>query len=196
VLALLTLAAAGCVIVAAVAKPHDLSWREWTSNLALGLAGAVITALLTFLLIDHMLARQRDIQDAKKHDRERLNSLLARLRAGELDENRAIVEELRSLGWLRNGTLLGADLSGANLDGLDFTAADLQHAIFIGASLRRCSFRNAIISNSRFDQADLRGARFDGATAYGAEFSMTTKDADTVMPTPTQYGNRPKGQNL
>lgn len=184
VLAWLSVTAVGCVIVAAATKPGSQSWREWTSNLALALAGAVIASLLTFLLIDLMLARQRDAETIKSHERERLDSLLARLRAGELDENRTIVEELRTLGWLRNGALQGADLSGATLDGLDFGSADLQRAVFIGASLRRSSFCNAIISNARFAQADLRGARFEGAITDGADFAMVMKDRDTVMPPP------------
>lgn len=188
VLVWLSVAAVICVIVAAVTKPMGQSWRDWTSGLALGLAAAVIAALLTFLLIDLMLTRQREAETTKSHEQERLDNLLARLRAGEADEKGAIVEELRTLGWLTNGALQGVDLSDATLDGLDFSSADLQRAIFTRASLRGSSFQGAMISSARFTRADIRGARFDDATVDGADFTLAKKDAYTVMPRPAGTG--------
>lgn len=177
----LGLLAAFWLVLGAVTKPRGQGWEEWTSELAVGLASGVIAALLTFLLIDLMLARQRDAENREAHERERLESLLARLRAGGLEENRGVLEELRSAGWLKNGSLREADFSGANLEGMDFGSASLQRAIFEGASLRRASLTNADVSGARFARADLRGTRFDGAITTGADFKMANMDNETVL---------------
>jgi Pentapeptide repeats (8 copies) len=182
VVALLSGLAVACILVGLVTKPHDQGWGGWVSGLAVGLGGAFVASVLTFLLIDLMLARQRETETHAASERERLATSLARLRAGTLEENRTIVEELRSAGWLRNGALREANLSGANLEGVDLGSADLQGALFVGASLRKASFRYSDVSGAKFTHADLRAARFDGATTTGADFNMIRRDDDTYVP--------------
>lgn len=173
--------AAGWLVVAIVTKPASQGWDEWVSVMAMGFVNAIAGSLLTFLLIDLLLARQRDAERRESREQERRAELLARLRRGSLEQNRGVVEQLRSAGWLRDGFLQDADFSAANLEEMDFEGADLRGALFVGAHLRRASFRNADVSTARFAHADLRGARFDGARTEGADFSMSTQDDDTVL---------------
>ncbi len=182
VMLLLTALAVVWLGVGALTKPPDQGWREWFSGFSVGIGTAMAAAVLTFLLIDMMLARQRETENRENDQRERLGNLLARLRVGAVEENRSVLEQMRSAGWLKNGQLRDADFSGANLEGLDLSSADLRMALFVGTRLRRASFRNADVSNARFTRADLRGARFDGAVTVGADFTMITRDEDTFLP--------------
>lgn len=170
------------IIVGALTKPRDQGWDEWTSEFAVGMGAATAAAVLTFLLIDMMLGRQRDAEIRENQERERLGNLLARMRAGEAEDNRGLLEQMRIVGWLKSGRLRGADFSGANLESLEFDSADLHGAKFVATRLRRASFRNADISDAQFKRADLRGARFEGAIADGADFAMTLKDEFTFLP--------------
>jgi Pentapeptide repeats (9 copies) len=168
--------------VGALTKPKGQGWDEWTSGIAVGMGTGTAAAVLTFLLIDMMLGRQRAAESRESQERERLGNLLARLRAGEAEDNRGVLEQMRAAGWLKNGQLRGADFSGANLESLEFDSADLRGAKFVAARLRRASFRNADVSDARFNRADLRGARFEGAIADGADFTMASKDEFTLLP--------------
>ncbi len=181
VLVSLGLLAAVFLLVAILTKPGDQRWNEWVSNLSLGFVAAITASLLTFLLIDMVLARQREAQSHESYEEERRNDLLASLRRGELERNRSIVEQLRAAGWFKDGFLRNADFSGADLQGIDFDGTDLAAAQFRGAGLRRATFRNANVSGACFAHADLRGARFDGADTTGVDLTMCTKDDDTVI---------------
>jgi hypothetical protein len=181
-----------CLAAGILLKPGPQSWRSFASAFVIGLAGAFAAALLTFLLIDMALTRQRAEEDRRTHERERRKdeadalgryreSLLARLRAGTADENRGVIEEFRSLGWFRDGFMRSADFSGASLAGVDLDAADLRFALFVGCDLRRASFRGSDLFEARFSQADVRGARFDDARTNGADFTNVRIDDDTVL---------------
>jgi hypothetical protein len=177
----LALIAVASIVVAAVTKPSPEDWGAWVSALAMNLASGIAASLLTFLLIDLMLANQREAESHETYERERRDRLLSSLRAGPLEENRSVLEQLRSAGSLKDGALHDADFTGANLEGLDFSAADLRGALFVGCCLRRASFRNADVSMARFSHADLRAARFDGAITKGADFTMITTDENTLV---------------
>jgi hypothetical protein len=167
------------IAIGALTRPSSQGWDEWTSGIATGLGTGTAAAVLTFLLIDMMLGRQRQEESRESSEQERLGTLLAKIRVGERDENRGVLEEMRSAGWLKNGQLRKADFSGANLGSLDFGSADLRGALFMGAQLRGASFRNADVSTARFNKADLRGARFDGADMTDTDFTMARSDQET-----------------
>jgi hypothetical protein len=177
----LALIAVASILVAAVTKPSLEDWGAWISSLAMSLAGGIAASLLTFLLIDLMLANQREAESHEAYERERRERLLSRLRAGPLEENRSVLEQLRSAGSLKDGALRDADFTGANLEGLDFSGADLRGALFVGCCLRQADFRNADVSMARFTHADLRGARFDGAITEGVDFTMIATDENTLV---------------
>lgn len=177
----LSLFGAVWLLIALVTKPAGQGWDEWISSFAMNFASGIAGSLLTFLLIDLVLARQREEQSRQSNEESRRIDLLASLRRGTLEHNRGVVEQFKSAGWLRNGLLRDADFSGARLEGMDFEAADLQGALFVGAQLRRASFRGTNVSNARFTHADLRGARFDGARVDGTDFAMISQDSDTKL---------------
>ena len=193
VVAALSLVGTICIVLSVVLKPTSQGWRAWSSSLVMNLASGIVASLLTFLLIDLLLNRQRSRESVLKHEIERQRdvaessmrrreALLAHARTGGVEEARGVIEEFRSLGWLRDGFLRGADLSGADLQGVDMDAADLRDTLFIGANLQRATFRRADVSRARFNSTDLRGARFDQAHTEGADFANSRTDASTILP--------------
>jgi hypothetical protein len=84
-------------------------WLNWGTDLG----GAAVTYYLFERVIGHMekLEAEKKELEAKKAD------LIAQMGSRVKDAAIAAVEELRPHGWLRDGSLEGTILSGANLQG-------------------------------------------------------------------------------
>ena len=70
---------------------------------------------------------------------------------------------------LRGAYLMGADLMGAYLMGADLTGADLRGAYLMGADLMGADLRGAYLTGADLMGADLRGADLTGAYLTGAK---------------------------
>lgn len=193
VLAILSVVAALCLLMSWLVNPYTRSLHAWLAGALQNLGAGVVASAVTFVLIDLLLERERNRWRAARHEEERMEErhraedlrrkrLAAQIRSGGRDAARSAVEELRSLNWLYDGSLSGADFSGSDLRSLDLSGARLQGVLFIGTDLREGDLRNADISGARFRDADLRGTRFDGTVAEDADFDGAQLDDGTVLP--------------
>lgn len=103
----------------------------------------------------------------------------------------------REKGWLRDGSLKGADLKGArlsgamlrlaNFHGTDLRAADLQKAdMFLAtlseADLRLAKLQGAFLHSATLQNADLRGANLKDADLTGIFLVDAKYDHKTIWP--------------
>jgi uncharacterized protein YjbI with pentapeptide repeats len=90
---------------------------------------------------------------------------------------------------LRETNLRGANLNGAILTQADLSGADLSNALMnyvrangsrlVAADLRRADLRLGDFAQADLSRADLRGANLTGVSVYGANLPRTKLDADT-----------------
>jgi hypothetical protein len=94
------------------------------------------------------------------------------------------VEQLRTEGWLGDGSLGEVDLHGANLEGANMVGAHLKAADLSRANLRSANLEGAWLGGisrrgTRLDDADLRSANLRGALLAGASLrAADLRDAD------------------
>ena len=98
------------------------------------------------------------------------------LQMGSPDNGFAVksVRQLKSRGWLKDGScndadlvganLEGADLSDADLRGVDLSVANLKWSFLDGVDLRRAELRRVDLSDAILEDADLSHAIIFGAT--------------------------------
>lgn len=94
------------------------------------------------------------------------------LQLGSPDRGFAIeaARQLRQRGWIRDGSLFKANLSGA----------DLTEANLTGAILSRADLTGAILSRAALTGADLTEAILKGADLTGAELELLVADPRTI----------------
>jgi uncharacterized protein YjbI with pentapeptide repeats len=164
----------GAVTVSLIAyfrDGHQDLWA-WTDGFAQNFGTEMFGAFLTFLLIEVLIGA-----------RERRDSLAHQLSSAVNTETKRAAEELRTQGWLTDGTLRNIRLAGANLEGANLSQAVLSGTDFIGANLSHVNLHQADLRNTSFVMADLsyanlegalmHGAQLDGAYLRGAQLNMT-----------------------
>jgi uncharacterized protein YjbI with pentapeptide repeats len=144
--------------VSAYEEGH-FDWRSIGGNLSTEMIGGVIT----YIIIDRVIGSRRE-QDAKReaqeeHKRELIEKLGSRINA----ESIRAAEELRSHGWIEDGSLAEAMLANADLQMADFEDADLR-----GVNLKNANLLGATLKNASLRDAKLFGANLRGATLYRA----------------------------
>jgi uncharacterized protein YjbI with pentapeptide repeats len=82
----------------------------------------------------------------------------------------AAAERLSGYGWLSDGSLRGADLSGANLQGAFLFKANLEGVHLQGATLIGANLRRANMLGVRLQGADLSGANLQEAFLVHVSF--------------------------
>ena len=177
---------------------HQYGWH-WTGliyDLSINIGSELSVMAITILLIDRFAARRDD---------ERLRAQLLR-ELGSTDPGltaRAVLE-LEAHGWLFDGTLnaaqlsgarlagarleraampgvtlAGADLTRANLSGAGLAGANFAEAVLDGANLEMADLAGALLPNARLNRADAALARFGGSSLAGAELvEADLTDAD------------------
>jgi hypothetical protein len=141
---------------------HQRGWH-WTgliddlyANVGSELSGMAVT----ILLIDRFAARREN---------ERLRGQLVR-ELGSTDTGltaRAVLE-LEAHGWLFDGTLRAAQLSGAKLAGARLERAVMPEATLAGADLTRANLSGAQLPGANFAEARLDAANLEMADLNGA----------------------------
>ena len=86
---------------------------------------------------------------------------------------------LTGADWLVDGTLIGADFSGAIIRETDFTGADIRRANFRNADARGAVFENANIEDAEFVYTEIQGASFENALFDRALFREVHVDRNT-----------------
>ena len=79
---------------------------------------------------------------------------------------REAVRKLRARGWLQDGTVCGADLSGANLQNANLNGANLR-----GARLEKTNLRGAVLTEVNLEAAWLTECRLEAANLFNANLN-------------------------
>jgi hypothetical protein len=121
----------------------------------------MLGAVATYVLLELFIGG-RERREARKA------ALIAQLGSSVKDVAVAAAEELRRHGWLRDGSLRGAILDGANLQGAILDGADLQGAGLEAAALQGAGLLSANLQRADLIEANLQGARLYRANLQGA----------------------------
>jgi hypothetical protein len=160
---------------------------NWADSLFQNFGTEMFGAFLTFLLIEVLVTGRRQRESDAREAAQRKGQLLIQMHSEDTERVLLAVNELRLNGWHKDGTLMGAALSSANLERAILREATLDHADLRGASLRRADLRGVSLRGSLLDQADLSGANLAGARLAGAVLGYAEFDEGTILPDGSQW---------
>jgi hypothetical protein len=148
---------------------YTADWGRLVLNLGTKLAGAAVAYYLFERVIEHLekLEAEREAKDKAALIPEKAG-LIAELSSNVKVVAIAAAEKLARHGWLYDGSLEGADLSGANLQGAKLEEAKLQGAGLWNADLREARLNGADLRKAKLNGADLQGADLFRASLEGA----------------------------
>jgi hypothetical protein len=141
------------------------------------ISAELVSIAVTVLIVD-VLYEQRNTAREKRDLVSQMGS----------PDNRFALEAVRKLGmhsWLTDGTLRGAQLSGADLReaqllGADLTKAFLSQATLAGANLSESNLGDVVLSEANLAGADLVGASLNRADLSGADVSEANLGGGTL----------------
>jgi hypothetical protein len=148
------------VILIGHVRQHGWRWDGLIIDLYANVGSELSGMAITILLIDRFAARREN---------ERLRGQLVR-ELGSTDTGltaRAVLE-LEAHGWLFDGTLRAAQLSGAKLAGARLERAVMPEATLAGADLTRANLSGAQLPGANFAEARLEAANLEMADLSGA----------------------------
>lgn len=156
ILGIIVLVSLGVGIVVSI-EDGMLDLRGLLGNLSTELVGGVIT----FVLIDQFILKNED--EAVYRD-----SLISKLENPDNGIVKQTVQELRTRGWLQDGSLYGWFIQKANFEGIKMKVADMN-----GVGLYRCNLKN---TEFRVDQFmvmnDLRRSTMPDGTFYDGRYCL------------------------
>lgn len=161
------------------------SFRDLFHDLYANLGTELMSIAITVLIIDALAERReearRAAREAVKAEAElasKKEGLLRQLGSSMNRDAKRAAERLRAEGWLEDGSLVAARLTGANLQGADLRhanlaaarlfRANLQGAGLYKANLEKAQLRAANLREARLGSANLRYANLSGANLEGA----------------------------
>lgn len=151
-------------------------WSNWIQGLSTELVGAAIATLLIGVVVGAVqkneaeeALRQQQIQADENFKRE----LILQMGSPVNDFAIEAARQLRSLGWLEDGSLQGANLDYADLQDASLLNANLRYADLRGANLQNASLQFAklqvaFLENTNLQNAVLRSANLQDAFLYDA----------------------------
>ncbi|MDX1993701.1 MAG: pentapeptide repeat-containing protein [bacterium] len=154
-------------LVVNLAFQVDLSagwWVSWLQNFSTEMFGA----FLTFVLIE-LIVGGRERRTQQKH--EQLDYLLHQLCSSNAHEASHALDELREIGWLRDGSLKGKYLGHAELENANLERADLHNVCLELAKLPGANLKAANLQNANLRHASLNGARLTSALLQSANLA-------------------------
>jgi hypothetical protein len=157
---LVVLLAGLAVILVGHVRQRGWRWDGLIQDLYANVGSELSGMAITILLIDRFAARREN---------ERLRGQLVR-ELGSTDPGltaRAVLE-LEARGWLFDGTLRSAQLSGAKLAGARLERAAMAGVSLAGADLGRANLSGAALAGANFAEAELSGANLEMADLSGA----------------------------
>lgn len=132
---------------------------DFYANFSTELASIAITVLI----IDSLYHRQETKLEKARLIREMASS----------DHGIALnaVSELDAHGWLRDGSLRGEHLMGANLEGVDLSNADLEGIMLTSANLKGADLSFTNLRHASLSSANLKGANLSFTNLRHANLS-------------------------
>lgn len=176
---------------------------EWLDGFAQNFSTEMIGAVITFVLLEVLLARRRE-KEAEEREKARLI-----LQMGSPIHDAAIeaARQLREQGWLQDGSLRQASLVGANLQGAQLWSANLQEAnlgfaklqdaMLTLTDLRGVALWDANLQRVWMLKVDLRGAKIGDAELHQAElFNVDLRGAIRMTCAQLQQAETLQGTTL
>lgn len=175
--------------------PASFNWQTFVGDFYANVSSELGSVAITVLIIDYLNERRQRTEQKKQ--------LIRQMGSAERGLALNAVDELRALGAVKDGSLVGiyleeaklsgvrlgradlryahmdfADLSNshmyfANLEGADMSGSDFRGAVLTGANLRRADFVAAKLQGALLSEADLTHAKLDKA-----QFDETTQLPD------------------
>ena len=121
-------------------------------NLATELLGALVTYTLLVLILERTESEESERARLIAEKESEKARLIAGMGSSVKDVAIAAAEKLSQHGWLRDGSLLGADLCRANLSGAHLNEANLSGADLSEARLRNGNLLGAFLGGAKYDQ--------------------------------------------
>lgn len=188
-------------LVAAILFNSEFLNQDFIDGLAPEAVGIVFTVLVLDRLADRRAKWERE-QDLKKR-------LIQKMGSEVNIEARRAAEELRSNGWLEDGSLnrqvlweanleeanlrdanlKGTILGFANLKGATLTGADLQGANLAGANLEEADLWFANLKEADLAGANLKGAKLRGVNLEEAKLLFVEYSIETTLPESPTLGS-------
>lgn len=160
-----------------------LIWLVDTLRLGWGiiLLGAMLTqatgAAIAFILIEHLITgplhaalagHRQKTPHPQTSTEQQVAALVRQISTGSNQEVLSAVEKCRARGWLVDGSLEGAVLSGCALQRAPLNGAVLPKVRLYKARLVRANLAGSNLQGAYLVGADLRGAILTGANLAGA----------------------------
>lgn len=120
---------------------RQTTFDSWLESYMQNLSTELLGAIFTFILFEIFIGRRHDSKNQKQR-------LLVEMR----NQNNGIatnaVRQMRSNGWLMDGSLKDCNLRNANLKYANFAEADLRGVNFYNANIEHVNFFNAYFDNT------------------------------------------------
>lgn len=126
-----------------------------------------------------------------------LKLLLHQMHLADAETLPGLLEALREGGYLSDGSLNAASLTGldfsgaylmhADLQGADLSDSCLAGADLFGADLRGARLVSADLAGANLDASDLRGANLSNATLDQSTVQLARLDADSILPDASRW---------
>ncbi|RMH00662.1 MAG: pentapeptide repeat-containing protein [Chloroflexi bacterium] len=201
-LVLLVVALPGLVLSDRLAHSGPFRLSRLLSEFYAGFASELVSIAFTVLIIDRIYQQQ-----AARQEREQL---VRQLRSSDVNLVLEAVEQLRTRGWLADGTLCGKVLNGAVLQQMNLQSADFRGALLVeadlteanleraclagvdlqGGCLRKANLRGADLQQAVLSGADLSGVDLRGADVSFAQLAQADRLVDAILPDGSRYDGR------
>lgn len=157
-LAIMLLGAA--VVIVGHVRRYGWQFANLFDDLYANLGSDLVIMAFVILFVDRLAARREDARLRRQ--------LVRELASTDRGLTARAVLELEAQGWLQDGTLAGAQLSGANLVGVRLERAAMSGAVLAGADLTNANMSGAVLTNCNFADAVLHRANLEMADLAGA----------------------------
>jgi len=148
--------------------------EDW-KGLGLGLATELVGAVVTYVLLEIFVGESENTEREKAR-------LIAEMGSEFRDVAVPAVDKLRQREWISDGSLIGKDLTGANLRKADLHEANLRKANLSGANLHKANLTEAKLCGAWLRRVDL-----GSADLRGADLRMVAMSPETILPDGTLW---------
>ena len=155
------------IMIGLMLRPVLDLFRGSFDNLMQNLAPEAVSTVFTVLILDR-LGQMREEQQVREQ-------LVRQMQSRYVHTALQAVEELRVLGHLADGTLVGRNLRGANL---------------LDANLYEADLRDADLTNAVLEKADLVYTNLEGAAVTDKQLAGTDIMYGATMPDGKHYDGR------
>ncbi len=168
----LALLAVGLLVYSHLRRYGTFDLLRLLDDHAATLGSAFLGAAFTVLGLDWLIGQRQQMREQQRVIQDQQQSkanLIKRMGSQNNLEALRAVDELRTRGWLQDGSLRGADLRAANLRGASLQDADLTNAVLWSADLQESNLLNASLERANLQSAVLKKSVLFGANLKGAD---------------------------